>query len=93
MVRRTIGFAQQDSFLFSTTVARNIGFSLDDTDTAEAHRAIRARIDRTQEIAAEVRFPNGLTLHERQHKCVNIEVVDQSIAIRVAADLHRQCYG
>jgi len=26
MIRRTIGFAQQDSFLFSTTVARNIVF-------------------------------------------------------------------
>lgn len=31
-VRSTIGYAQQDAFLFSTTVARNIGFSLDQPD-------------------------------------------------------------
>ena len=38
-VRKAIGYAQQDAFLFSTTVARNIGFSLDDSDSDEAHRA------------------------------------------------------
>ena len=31
-VRESIGYAQQNAFLFSTTVARNIGFSLDDPD-------------------------------------------------------------
>ena len=35
-VRETIGYAQQNAFLFSTTVARNIGFSLDDPDGPEA---------------------------------------------------------
>ncbi len=34
-VRANIGYAQQDAFLFSTTVARNIGFSLDDPDAPE----------------------------------------------------------
>ena len=29
-VRASIGYAQQEAFLFSTTVARNIGYSLDD---------------------------------------------------------------
>lgn len=31
-VRGHIGYAQQDAFLFSTTVTRNVGFSLDDAD-------------------------------------------------------------
>ena len=36
-VRSAIGYAQQDAFLFSTTVARNIGFALDDPDSPESH--------------------------------------------------------
>lgn len=40
-VRGSIGYAQQDAFLFSTTVAKNIGYSLDDADTPEADVAIR----------------------------------------------------
>jgi ATP-binding cassette subfamily B multidrug efflux pump len=35
-VRQTVGYAQQNAFLFSTTVARNIGFSLDEPDEPEA---------------------------------------------------------
>jgi ATP-binding cassette subfamily B protein len=35
-VRESVGYAQQNAFLFSTTVARNIGFSLDDPDEHEA---------------------------------------------------------
>ena len=34
-VRAAIGYAQQDAFLFSTTVARNIGFALDEPDAAD----------------------------------------------------------
>ncbi len=40
-VRGSIGYAQQDAFLFSTTVSKNIGYSLDDPDSPEAERAIR----------------------------------------------------
>ena len=32
VVRRAIGYAQQDAFLFSTTVSRNIGFALENPD-------------------------------------------------------------
>lgn len=32
VVRASVGYAQQDAFLFSTTVARNIGYALDDPD-------------------------------------------------------------
>jgi ATP-binding cassette subfamily B protein len=35
-VRQTVGYAQQNAFLFSTTVARNIGFSLNEPDEPEA---------------------------------------------------------
>ncbi len=35
-VRNSIGYAQQNAFLFSTTVARNIAFSLDEPDEPES---------------------------------------------------------
>ena len=40
-VRAHIGYAQQDAFLFSTTVHRNIGLAFDDCDTDEAQNRIR----------------------------------------------------
>jgi ATP-binding cassette subfamily B protein len=40
-VRETIGYAQQDAFLFSTTVANNIGLSLEDPDAPESIERIR----------------------------------------------------
>lgn len=40
-LRRAIGYARQEAFLFSTTVARNIGFSLDDPDSPESMVRIR----------------------------------------------------
>jgi ATP-binding cassette subfamily B multidrug efflux pump len=40
-VRANIGYAQQDAFLFSTTVARNVGLCLDDCDTEESGKRIR----------------------------------------------------
>ncbi|HKQ68541.1 MAG TPA: ABC transporter ATP-binding protein, partial [Polyangiaceae bacterium] len=59
VVRRAIGYAQQDSFLFSTTVARNIGFSLDDTDTPDAQEAIRARAKDAQVLDEALGLPDG----------------------------------
>ncbi|MEO8900698.1 MAG: ABC transporter ATP-binding protein [Polyangiaceae bacterium] len=35
-VRSSIGYAQQNAFLFSTTIARNIAFSIDEPDEPEA---------------------------------------------------------
>jgi ATP-binding cassette subfamily B protein len=40
-LRRTIGYAQQEPFLFSTTVAKNIGFALDHPDEPGAMDRIR----------------------------------------------------
>ncbi|HKY38868.1 MAG TPA: ABC transporter ATP-binding protein [Polyangiaceae bacterium] len=58
-VRQVIGYAQQNAFLFSTTVGRNIAFSLDDPDSAEAsERAHRAAAE--ARIAEEVgELPDG----------------------------------
>ncbi len=41
-VRAAIGYAQQDAFLFSTTVAGNVGFALPECDSPEAMDRIRA---------------------------------------------------
>jgi len=40
-LRKAVGFAQQEPFLFSTTVARNIGFALAEPDDADALDRIR----------------------------------------------------
>jgi ATP-binding cassette, subfamily B, multidrug efflux pump len=50
-LRSVIGYAQQDPFLFSTTVGRNMGYSLDEPDTAASQDIIvgaakEAQIDR-----------------------------------------------
>src|SRR5882724_12644393 len=58
-LRRVIGYAQQDSFLFSTTVARNIGYSLDDTDAEESHQIIRARAKDAQVLDETLALPDG----------------------------------
>jgi ATP-binding cassette, subfamily B, multidrug efflux pump len=58
-VRHAIGYAQQDAFLFSTTVARNIGFSLDDPDSDAGHAKIVA-VSQEAQIADEIdNFPEG----------------------------------
>jgi ATP-binding cassette subfamily B protein len=59
LVRRSVGYAQQNAFLFSTTVGRNIAFCLDDPDSPEAQeRAHRAAEE--ARIADEIReLPDG----------------------------------
>jgi ATP-binding cassette subfamily B multidrug efflux pump len=58
-VRRAIGFAQQDTFLFSTTVAKNIGFALPETDSQEALTAIRDRARDAQVLEEALGLPDG----------------------------------
>jgi ATP-binding cassette subfamily B protein len=41
-LRGSVGYAQQDTFLFSTTVAKNIGLALEDADSPEAMARIEA---------------------------------------------------
>jgi ATP-binding cassette subfamily B protein len=40
-LRRAVGYAQQEPFLFSASVARNVGYRFDDVSTPEAQARIR----------------------------------------------------
>jgi ATP-binding cassette, subfamily B, multidrug efflux pump len=40
-LRDRVGYAQQEPFLFSTTVARNLAFALDDPDGADVEERVR----------------------------------------------------
>jgi ATP-binding cassette subfamily B multidrug efflux pump len=58
-VRRAIGYAQQEPFLFSTTVARNVGFSLEDPDSPASLERIRA-VAAEAAVASEIEhLPDG----------------------------------
>jgi ATP-binding cassette subfamily B multidrug efflux pump len=58
-VRSAIGYAQQDAFLFSTTVARNIGFALDDSESSEAQARIRSAAREAQVHEETLSLPEG----------------------------------
>ncbi|WP_437897207.1 ABC transporter ATP-binding protein [Sorangium sp. So ce124] len=58
-VRASIGYAQQDAFLFSTTVARNIGYSLDDPDSPAAFETIRAAAAEAEVLNEVLSLPDG----------------------------------
>jgi ATP-binding cassette, subfamily B, multidrug efflux pump len=58
-VRSAIGYAQQDAFLFSTTVARNVGFALDDPDTPEAQDKVREAAREAQVLEEAMSLPEG----------------------------------
>jgi ATP-binding cassette subfamily B multidrug efflux pump len=58
-VRSVIGYAQQDAFLFSTTVARNIGFALDDPDSPEGEASIRDSAHEAQVLEEALSLPEG----------------------------------
>jgi ATP-binding cassette subfamily B multidrug efflux pump len=58
-VRSVIGYAQQDAFLFSTTVARNVGFALDDPDSPEAQATIREAAREAQVLEEAMGLPEG----------------------------------
>jgi ATP-binding cassette subfamily B protein len=58
-LRSAIGFAQQDAFLFSTTVGRNVGYVLDDPDGEAGHHIIERAATEAQ-VAEEVQqLPDG----------------------------------
>jgi len=58
-VRAGIGYAQQDAFLFSTTVTRNIGYSLDDPETVEGTETIRHAAEEAEVLAEVQSLPEG----------------------------------
>lgn len=58
-VRASIGYAQQDAFLFSTTVTRNIGYSLDDPECVEGTETIRHAAEEAEVLAEVQSLPEG----------------------------------
>ncbi len=58
-VRGSIGYAQQDAFLFSTTVTKNVGYSLDETDSPDAEQAIREAAREAAVLSEVETLPEG----------------------------------
>jgi ATP-binding cassette, subfamily B, multidrug efflux pump len=58
-VRESIGYAQQDAFLFSTTVARNIGFSLEDPDAPASFEVVRSAAAEAEVLNEVQSLPDG----------------------------------
>jgi ATP-binding cassette subfamily B multidrug efflux pump len=58
-VRGALGYAQQNAFLFSTTVARNIGFPLDDPDSPESQARIRVAAQEARVHEEIMALPDG----------------------------------
>ena len=56
-VREAIGYAQQDAFLFSTTVARNIGLPLDECESEAAMARIREAAREAQVLEEALTLP------------------------------------
>jgi ATP-binding cassette, subfamily B, multidrug efflux pump len=59
-VRKAIGYAQQDAFLFSTTAGRNVGFALDDPDSEPSLLTIRQAAARAHVLDELLALPDGL---------------------------------
>ena len=59
-LRHGLGYAQQDAFLFSTTVTRNIGFSMDDADAPESVERVRAAAREAQVLDEALELPEQL---------------------------------
>ncbi len=58
-VRAVLGYAQQDAFLFSTTVSRNIGFALDDAESGPAQARVREAAREAQVLEEAALLPEG----------------------------------
>jgi len=59
-VRASIGYAQQDAFLFSTTVGRNIGYALDEVDSPVALVTVREAAGEARILDEILALPDGL---------------------------------
>ncbi|PIE05906.1 MAG: hypothetical protein CSA75_02305 [Sorangium cellulosum] len=58
--RRAVGYAQQDAFLFSTTVARNIAFALDHPDDESSMAKVRLAASEAQILEEIEALPDGM---------------------------------
>jgi ATP-binding cassette subfamily B protein len=59
-LRRQVGIAHQETFLFSTTVARNIAFALGDPDAPQARERVAHAADEAQLRAEVDAMPDGM---------------------------------
>ena len=59
-LRRRLGYAQQSAFLFSTTVSRNVAFSMDDPDSAESMAHVRDAMEAAQVLREALELPDAL---------------------------------
>jgi len=59
-VRRAVGYAQQDAFLFSTTAARNVAFALEQPDAPESLERVRQAAREAQILEEIEQLPDGL---------------------------------
>lgn len=59
-VRKAIGYAQQDPFLFSTTAAENIALALEDIDPKEKERIVKEAARRAHVLDELLSLPDGL---------------------------------
>ncbi len=58
-LRKTVGYAQQEAFLFSDTIANNIGYALSETSSAQARERIRGAA-RSAAVLSEIEeLPDG----------------------------------
>jgi ATP-binding cassette subfamily B protein len=60
VVRSTIGYAQQSAFLFSTTVARNVAYSLDEPDSTESSDTVRGALGEANIRDEILSLPDGV---------------------------------
>jgi ATP-binding cassette subfamily B protein len=58
-LRSVIGYTQQNAFLFSTTIARNIGYVLSDPDSATSAALIRDAAGEAQILGEAESLPDG----------------------------------
>ncbi|APR82893.1 ABC transporter, ATP-binding/permease protein [Minicystis rosea] len=58
-VRAGIGYAQQDAFLFSTTVSRNVGYALEDPESPEGMERVRHAAAEAEVLAEVESLPEG----------------------------------
>jgi ATP-binding cassette subfamily B protein len=60
LVRTTVGYAQQNAFLFSTTVARNVAYSIDEPDTPNALETVRSALGEANILSEVLGLPDGV---------------------------------
>jgi ATP-binding cassette subfamily B protein len=58
-LRQVIGYTQQNAFLFSTTIARNIGYVLSDPDSVASAALIRDAASEAQILSETESLPDG----------------------------------